>query len=341
MSNNYLFINNSLVISQNTNIYGKYYYEGTFDYTFLVNVYNITNNNITNLFSTYTLQDNMDLVNVNLIIKNSTTYPNWNTLVNNTNIVSVQVGNSNVNFSSFLSYPEPLGARLLEVVAHKLFGHAQARAAIKNDSTFYTNDALIWDHLSRSVSTDSFAQDIFKQYVALNRYDQCGAKIQQSVSPSGLILQPTVQGIINVTQNNPVTIVGLAIPPSVQTYLLVVTNSNINAVIPGNYSVNYTITYPNNQIAVLTQTVVILPTTQMTTVIDDNTLASASDVGNNILFNFAGFTFDFPLFVSGNILLDASLTQAEKNALNNGPNIGGTLLANGSYNVPILVKFTC
>jgi hypothetical protein len=43
--------------------------------------------------------------------------------------------------------------------------------------------------------------------------------------------------------------------------------------------------------------------------------------------------------VTGNILTDDSLTDAERALIKDGPNVGGSRLINGIYNIPILVKF--
>ena len=69
-------------------------------------------------------------------------------------------------------------------------------------------------------------------------------------------------------------------------------------------------------------------------------VAPNDDVHNWINFNFNGLTFDYPMYVSGNILTDPSLLNSEVSILNNGPFIGGTSLQNGQYNVPILIRFT-
>ena len=50
-------------------------------------------------------------------------------------------------------------------------------------------------------------------------------------------------------------------------------------------------------------------------------------------------SLDIPMFVQGNIILDASLTANELALFKNGPSVGGTSLANGVYNIPVLVKF--
>jgi len=67
---------------------------------------------------------------------------------------------------------------------------------------------------------------------------------------------------------------------------------------------------------------------------------STSDVNGDVVnFNFDGFSFDFPLYITGNIITDISLTSDELNMIQNGPDVGGSRLINGSYNIPILVKF--
>jgi hypothetical protein len=77
------------------------------------------------------------------------------------------------------------------------------------------------------------------------------------------------------------------------------------------------------------------------TSVEEHDDSEYNDEDNWVNFNFNNLTFDYPLFVTGNILLDSRLTASEVNILQNGPNVGGTLLKNGSYNIPILVRFTC
>jgi hypothetical protein len=249
----FIFINNPYVLTQNANVYGEYINEGTFDYTFYININSLVPSNpagITGIFSNaiYKQNDNnIDLFDVNITLPNYTNYTNWNVVYNNQPLYQVLQGNSTLAYGTFKSYQQTLGDKLLEVVAHKLFGHAQARAAINNDDLFYLHDRELWDHLSNSVAQSDFRNDIFCQYVGLGRY---------------------------------------------------------NAWAP---------TSANN--------------------------ASSNDVNGWVNFNFVNLTFDYPLFVSGNILLNSSLTPGEINVLQNGPNVGGTLLVNGAYNIPILVRF--
>ena len=238
-----MFINSPLTVSQDTSVYGTSITPGNFDYLFVVNVANFAAD-ITSIFSNASFKQNsanIDLYDVNLTVANSTAFTNWGNVFNNQNIVTVLMGDSTVNFATMQgSSNQTIGDRLLEVVAHKLFGHGQARAAISNDSAFYAHDAEVWNHLGSALSTSDIRNDIFNQYVATGRY---------------------------------------------------------------------------------------------------NTHA-ANDVTNWVNFNFNGLTFDYPLYLAGNMLTDASLTNDERNLVQNGPSVGGTVLANGVYNVPILIRFT-
>jgi hypothetical protein len=249
MSMTQMFINNSIIINQNANIYSTYIQEGTYDYTFCINISSISPN-ITGIFSNASFiqnSTNIDNYDINLTLLPSTQFNNWGNLFNNQNLVTVNVGNSNIAFGTLLPNNfQTIGDRLLEVVAHKLFGHGQARAAISNDDQFYFHDAEIWNHLSSSLAMNNYRNDIFNQYVATDRYEQSASN--------------------SCDQNN-------------------------------------------------------------------------YDVQSWVNFNFDGLTFDFPLYVTGNMILDPSLTSTEINVLQNGPNVGGTSLVNGHYNIPILVRF--
>lgn len=249
-----IYINNLLTISQDVDIYGQRLLERDFDYSFRINVAGLVasgrTNGITSLFSNATFTQNTlnaQDFNVNLTLANHTSFANWGTLFNNVNFTTVVQGLSSTNFGTFnASANEKIGDRLLEVVAHKLFGHAQAHAAIKNDNAFYTHDAEIWDHLSASVATTSFRKDIFNQYVKLGRYN---------------------------------------------------TASNSGAGVNGD------------------------------------------DVDSHVAFNFANISLDFPLQLNGSMLFDQSLTVADKELLKLGPEVGGSRLTDGNYDIPILIRF--
>jgi hypothetical protein len=249
-----IYINNLLTISQNVDVYGQHLMEREFDYTFRINVSELvaagSTNGITSLFSNATFTQNtlnVEDYNVNLTLPDHSTFANWGTLFNNANTTTVIQGLSSTNFGTFNAVArEKIGDRLLEVIAHKLFGHAQAHAAIKNDTSFYTHDNELWDHLCSSVATTSFRKDIFNQYVKLGRYNT------SSTSGAG---------------------------------------------------------------------------------------TSGNDVGGNVHFNFADITIDFPLQLNGHMIFDTSLTEADKTLLKLGPDVGGSRLTDGNYDVPILIRF--
>ncbi len=255
-----LFINAPFTIQQNANAIGTYLEAGTnYDYIFRVNVASLCSGNMSLLFNNAAFSQNtadLENVNINIVLDNSTTFADWGTGFNNQNLVTVNVAQSLIAFQTLQpdTY-ERFGDRLLEIVAHKLFGHGQARAAISNDYEFYAHDSKVWDNLSNAVLNDNFRHDIFNQYVALGRYTN---------------------------------------------------EANSNAE-----------TSPNNQ----------------------NDVNNMNGGDKWVPFNFNGLTFDFPMFLAGNMLTDASLTTSERELLQNGPNVGGTKLVNGSYNIPVLVKF--
>jgi hypothetical protein len=232
-----IFFSSPLTINQETSIYSYNAASSGYDYILEINTQSLTNSSdITTLFQTATFQQNAfnsNDVDISLSISPSLINPHINS-----QIVSIIQGASTVNFGSFSGGDEKrLGDRLVEIVAHKIFGHAQARAAINNDNDFYRYDDNLWNHLSDTVSTDSFARNLFNQYVALDR------------------------------------------------------------------------------------------------------ITNVDDVNTPVLFNFDGLTLDFPLYLSGRIILNNSLSQEERSILNNGPEVGGSGLDNGVYNIPILVKF--
>lgn len=235
---NSILLSNNLTINQDTSVYSYYNSENSgYDYILEYNIRSFINDNpdITTLFTTATYQQSNDInnVNINLIIN-----PNIINSHINASVVTIQPGDTR-NTSGFSLQRESLGDRLVEIVAHKIFGHAQARAAINNDTEFYQYDDNIWSHLCTTLANNDFAHNLFNQYVSLDR----------------------------------------------------ITNENDD------------INYPVN-------------------------------------FNFNGLSLDFPLYLTGSLVLDNSLSPSELLELRNGPNLsGGTALVNGRYNVPILVKF--
>lgn len=257
-SNQQMYLNSPLYLEQNANSYGSYITEGDFDYTFLINLSLISEStisgDITSIFENAAFIQNSlnaDDVDINLALNTSLTYPAWGTTVNNQSFVTLASGLSTLGFSTLTpTLNQSIGDRLLEVVAHKLFGNGQARAAIDNDLEFYTHDAVIWDHLSTALSTQKLANDVFNQYVASGRY---GSQANTAAS----------------------------------------TDTNYNG----------------------------------------------NDVNRWVNFNFKDLTFDYPMFLTGSLGLNDTMTASERSQLNNGPVVGGSQLNSGKYNVPILIRF--
>jgi hypothetical protein len=261
--NNQIYLNSPLYVNQNANSYGSYLNDGSlnYDYTFLINLALMTGTgalgspgDITCAFANASFeqsQTNADNVNINLTLFNSNLYAGWNTSFKNQNIITMSSGASTLGFSTLdPSITQTIGDRLLEIVAHKIFGNGQARAAIDNDLEFYTHDGDVWDHLSNALANQNIANDVFNQYVASGRYTS-----QAQTAGS--------------------------------------TNSNSNA----------------------------------------------NDVNRFVNFNFINLTFDYPLYLAGSLGLSNTITNSESAQLNNGPAVGGTQLNNGTYNIPVLIRF--
>ena len=170
-----LFINSLLQITQNTNTLAQYLPEGSsYDYILKVNVASLCEGNMSLLFSNASFSQNLaDLnnVNINITLQDHVNFTNWSSKFNNVPLTTLEMAQSTVAFNTLQpSVLENIGDRFLEIVAHKLFGHGQARAAINNDSEFFTHDNQVWDHLVNSVAQTSLRHDIFNQYVGSGRY---------------------------------------------------------------------------------------------------------------------------------------------------------------------------
>jgi hypothetical protein len=180
-----MYLNSTLQIDQNVHMYGNTVNEpNDFDYVLMYNVSQIPGiYSLTNIFNTITYIQNVqnyddvnvciELLNSSLLMNTNFIY-NWNT-INNHALTTIGMGLSTATFGTFKPYNQNIGNRFLEIMAHKIFGHAQAQAAISNDNTFFTHDAEIWDHLSNTVSNKTYQRSIFDQYVALGRMNLSNA----------------------------------------------------------------------------------------------------------------------------------------------------------------------
>ena len=240
LSTDSLFINNPLYITQNTNIAYLPSTNYNYDYAITINLANLpgVNGDITHIFKSSLFTQNtlnIETYNTNMNILPSNNLNNfifnW-TDINQQMLMKIRPGNSIVGFGTFPIENNKMGDRILEILAHKLFGNAQSNDAIDNSSEFYTHDYKIWDHLSESISNNQTQNDIMNQYISLGR----------------------------------------------------ISNSNSN-------------------------------------------------------FNFDGLSFDYLLQIDGSLLLNNSIPSNKASIFNNGPDLGGTRLVNGQYEIPILMKF--
>lgn len=163
---------------------------------------------LNNLFSTRTYTENTansssydTTLTTNSIQIESwlTTAPGLNfatggTASNTTGIVTT----SSLNFNT----------RLLEMAALEIFGHAEARAAFSNDSSFNNFQNIVSSHLSTSFSTQSIRNTFFEQYVQLNRIsgDDVGSIQTFNLVNTSLFVYGNLNGtIIDATSSTPVT----------------------------------------------------------------------------------------------------------------------------------------
>ena len=161
---NTIFLATPSIIGQNLDIYTSSETFLGYEYNFIVDLYSSgVANSLNDLFSTrnYIQSDtNADLYNVSLIVNQDMLY-NW-TQTSNAISYTAYSGLATYGMSSDRVN---LGQRLLEVVAIKIFGHGQARAAIENDSDFYKSSLAnsLAGTMDWALGADSNL--IFNQYV--------------------------------------------------------------------------------------------------------------------------------------------------------------------------------
>ena len=162
----------------------------------------------------------------NIILNVNKTFIKDRMKLNKTSIITE---NSDTSIAGFESGYKMFGSRMLEIIALKIFGHPQARAAISNDTKWY-KDTLISDIVnSASNSFNEKTNEIFDLYKIGNNFN--------------------------------------------------------------------------------------------------------SIYEQNINFDFTNTYFDIPFYLTG------SLGPSISNEVANGPNMGGSVLVNGLYNVPLILRF--
>jgi len=184
------------VMSQNTLSASKYHW--------IINCGSTLNT----LFNTRTYTENT---------ANSSFY-NTTLITNNTQIESLLNTNTlsydttgNAGSTATIMGLEPTATfnlRLLEMAALEIFGHAKARAAFSNDSSFINHHTTVSNHLFNSFNTESIRNTFFEQYVQLNRIS--GADVGESatfnLAETSLFVYGNLNGnIIDATSSTNVT----------------------------------------------------------------------------------------------------------------------------------------
>lgn len=168
------FLNEAIVIQQNTSLYAQDLapIDTAFDYVFLISAGNAASNT---LFNTRTYKQNS--ATYNSVGENNV---DVNISMNKTTLTSVLSG-STVNITKGIAScltngmevntQRLLGLRFLEVLAVKIFGHAKARAAIANDTDFYSSSFI--NQIVNSVNSAVWNKrsDVFNAYVLTDRID--------------------------------------------------------------------------------------------------------------------------------------------------------------------------
>ena len=137
-----------------------------YDYSLFINLMLIPDKNLSfsTLFNTAKFSSQgLENYEYNIILSNS------NEIINQQNIILIEKRESNLGFYSFTQTPLKLGDRLLEIVAHKIFGHAKAQSAISNDTDFYNYDQYIWNYFVNSFSNHEVLNDMHLQYLILKK----------------------------------------------------------------------------------------------------------------------------------------------------------------------------
>ena len=177
------FINEMFTVSQNVQLYSQNVAvtnASTYDYVLEVDITAGSWNSMNHLFATRSVIQNSAIENtngentydVNLTLNVDAT----RNLLFGSDAIGIKSDMSNVTnknaYVTLLPSKKLIGLRLLEVLATKIFGHAQARSAISNDSAFYSNgsNSLI-AQIASGINNGLVAKrnNIFNEYVQTGR----------------------------------------------------------------------------------------------------------------------------------------------------------------------------
>jgi hypothetical protein len=166
------------------------------------------NGTLNNLFTTRSYTENASnntLYNVSLIT-NTTQIESWLTTTGLTYDTNGTAGGSVLGLEI---PPSNFNLRLLEMVALEIFGHAKARAAIRNDgSSTFNFQNVVSSHLSTSFQNESIRNNFFEQYVQLNKISgqDVGSSVDFNLANTSIFVFGNFSGnIIDATNGTPTT----------------------------------------------------------------------------------------------------------------------------------------
>lgn len=183
MADNF-FVNEPFVVSQNASLYAETAVtnDTVYDYILSININAASWSSMNELFNARTFKQTTGTQNQvdenNVVLNLGANLAALNTLLYTTDAVAISSTMTSVSgnaaYSTLTSGQKLLGLRFLEVVATKVFGHAKARAAIANDTEFYTPLATagsIINQVATGINSalTNKAADVFNKYVAYDR----------------------------------------------------------------------------------------------------------------------------------------------------------------------------
>ena len=185
------------VMSQNTLLTSKYHWiincGSTLNTLFTTRTY-IENTPNTSSYSTTLITNNTQIES--LLTTNGLSYDTTGNAGSSATVMGLVEPTANFNL------------RLLEMAALEIFGHAKARAAFSNDSSFNNFQNIVSNHLFTSFSTESIRNTFFEQYVQLNRISGADVNVSATfnLAETSLFVYGNLNGnIIDATNSTAVT----------------------------------------------------------------------------------------------------------------------------------------
>jgi hypothetical protein len=153
-------------LNQNANIYTNLPSDINYDYQLVIDLSNSIDS-LNNLFNDRHYQQ--DPTNEDNYLVQLSINMDWLYQATQETDATLSTGFTGCETAGIDANPRLFGTRLLEVLAIKIFGHGMARAAIANDSDFYSVELM--SHLANSMNNALYMDNhlFFNEYVSLRR----------------------------------------------------------------------------------------------------------------------------------------------------------------------------